>query len=141
MPSMTPRQRLLAVLAGKIPDCVPVAPDFSNMIPARRTGKPFWDLYLYKNPPLWEAYIDCAKHFDIDALMDGHWGLVFDDEQPAGAPWEPCIVRREPDRLMTQASRVEDGRRQWARTVTVYHIDQPPRGGIRPADIGVPETP
>jgi uroporphyrinogen decarboxylase len=38
------------------------------MIPARLTGKPFWDLYLYNDPPLWEAYIACAKHFDIDPL-------------------------------------------------------------------------
>ncbi len=43
---MNSRERLLAVLRREIPDCVPVAPDFSNMIPARRTGKPFWDLYL-----------------------------------------------------------------------------------------------
>ena len=42
---MTSRERLLTVLRGDIPDCVPVAPDFSNMIPARRTGKPFWDVY------------------------------------------------------------------------------------------------
>ena len=49
---MTPRERLLKVLAGEIPDCVPVAPDISNMIPARLTGKPFWDLYLYNDPPI-----------------------------------------------------------------------------------------
>ena len=51
---MTPRQRLLTTLSGGIPDCVPVAPDFSNMIPARLTGKPFWDLYLYNDPPIWK---------------------------------------------------------------------------------------
>lgn len=62
---MNSRDRLLAVLRGDIPDCVPVAPDFSNMIPARLTGKPFWDLYLYNAPPIWEAYIDCAKHFNM----------------------------------------------------------------------------
>jgi hypothetical protein len=31
---MTSRERLLKVLRGEIPDCVPVAPDTSNMIPA-----------------------------------------------------------------------------------------------------------
>ena len=35
---MEPRERLLTVLRGGIPDCVPVAPDFSNMIPARLTS-------------------------------------------------------------------------------------------------------
>jgi hypothetical protein len=43
---MTPRERLLTVLSGHIPDCVSVTPDLSNMIPARLTGKPFWDIYL-----------------------------------------------------------------------------------------------
>ena len=60
---MTSRERLLTVLRGGIPDCVPVMPDFSNMIPAKRTGKPFWDIYLYNDPPLWGTYIDCATHF------------------------------------------------------------------------------
>ncbi len=27
---MTSRERLLRVMKGRIPDCVPVAPDFSN---------------------------------------------------------------------------------------------------------------
>ncbi len=56
---MTSRERLLTVLRGEMPDCVPVAPDFSNMIPARQTGKPFWDHYLYNDPPmpLWEKFI------------------------------------------------------------------------------------
>ena len=44
---MTSRERLMRVLKGEIPDHVPVAPDTSNMIPARLTGKPFWDIYLY----------------------------------------------------------------------------------------------
>jgi hypothetical protein len=36
--AMTHRERLLACLAGRLPDGVPVAPDFSNMIPARCVG-------------------------------------------------------------------------------------------------------
>jgi len=55
---ITSRGRLLTLLRGEVPDCVPVAPDFSNMIPARRTGKPFWDLYLYKDPPTEEVKLD-----------------------------------------------------------------------------------
>ena len=77
---MTPRERLTTVLKGGIPDCVPVSPDFSNMIPARLTGKPFWDLYLYNDPPIWQAYIDAAKRFNIDSLMDGYFWLSFPDD-------------------------------------------------------------
>ena len=50
--SVTKRERLLAVLRGEVPDCVPVCPDISNMVPCRLTGKPFWDIYVYKDPPL-----------------------------------------------------------------------------------------
>ena len=74
---MTSKERLRTLLSGEIPDCVPVAPDFSNMIPARRTGKPFWDLYLYNDPPIWEAFIDTAKYFDIDAVMDGYFPIQY----------------------------------------------------------------
>lgn len=77
---MTSRERLLTVLRGEIPDCVPVAPDFSNMIPAKLTGKPWWDIYLYNDPPIFEAYVECAKKFDIDSLMDGYFPFQY--------PWQ-----------------------------------------------------
>src|SRR5512143_3741789 len=100
---MRPRERLLTVLQGRIPDCVPVAPDFSNMIPAKLTGKPFWDLYLYNDPPIWEAYIDCAKHFDIDSVMDGYFHLVFPEDQPPQDPTlQRFIVHKDERMLITQ---------------------------------------
>ncbi len=138
---MTPRERLLTVLAGRVPDCVPVAPDFSNMIPARLTGKPFWDLYLYNDPPIWEAYIACAKHFDIDSVMDGYSPLTFDEERPAGPAPERFIVHRDPGRIVTQASRLENGRRVWSKTVDVYYVADPPTRGLPLAKVGLPEVP
>ncbi len=138
---MTHRQRLIEVLAGRIPDCVPAAPDFSNMIPARRTGKPFWQLYLYNDPPIWEAYIDCAKHFDIDALMDGYVPLVFPEERQAEHDWQRFIVQRDDERIVTQDSYLEHGRRVWAGTVNVYYRANPPTEGVPPARIGLPEVP
>ena len=138
----TSRERLLTVLAGQVPDCVPVAPDFSNMIPARRTGKPFWDLYLYNDPPIWEAYIDCARYFNIDSLMDGYFPLVFPEELPADAPpRERFIVRRTDDRIVTQDSWLDGGRRHWAPTVDVFYIDNPPTMGLAPEKAGVPPVP
>ena len=77
--AMTSRERLITVLEGRLPDHVPVAPDTSNMIPARLTGKPFWDLYLYQDPPIWKAYLDCVKYFGFDSLMDGYVSIDFDD--------------------------------------------------------------
>jgi uroporphyrinogen decarboxylase len=142
---MTHRERLLTALGGGVPDCVPVAPDFSNMIPARLTGKPFWDLYLYNDPPIWEAYIAAAHHFDIDSLMDGYFPLTFAEERAADAEeWERFIVRRTPERILVQASRLVKGRRRWRPTVDVYYVSDPPTFGVPVKKLGlglVPDQP
>jgi len=137
---MTPRERLLAVLRGEIPDCVPVAPDFSNMIPARLTGKPFWDLYLYNDPPIWEAYIRCARHFDIDSMMDGYFPLAFPEEKPDGPERERFIVARTEERIVTRGSYVEGGKRIWEPTVDVYYRADPPTR-LAAEKIGLPPEP
>jgi uroporphyrinogen decarboxylase len=156
---MTPRERLLIVLNGKIPDCVPVSPDFSNMIPARLTGKPFWDLYLYNDPPIWQAYIAAAKRFDIDSLMDGYFWLSFPDEQdcipwqrlpptseqqkqiiPAGE-WQRFIVFKNEERVVVQRSRVENHKRIWEPRVCVYYVADSPTDWIPPSKIGLPDIP
>ena len=156
---MTPRERLLTVLKGRVPDCVPVAPDISNMIPARLTGKPFWRLYLYNDPPIWQCYIDAAKHFNIDALMDGYFPLAFPDEKdilpwlrlpptpedqkqiiPADQ-WQSFIVQKNPDRIVTQRSRTENARRIWEPRVCVYYVADAPTEWIPPARAALPEIP
>lgn len=138
--TMTSRERLLTTLQGKIPDYVPVAPDFSNMIPAKLTGKPFWDLYLYKDMPIWEAYIACAKHFNIDAVMDGYFPLTFEEERDA-TPWEQFIVQRDEERIITQRSYTENGKRIWGNTVTVYYRADPPSWSVAPEKIGLSAIP
>ena len=137
---MTSRERLLTVLAGEIPDCVPVMPDTSNMIPARLTGKPFWDLYLYNDPPIWEAYIECARHFDVDSLMDGYFPLRFPEELAELPEVERFVVQRTDDRIVVQDSWLDGGKRQWAERVTVYRVADP-AVGIAPAKIGLPLVP
>ena len=66
METLSPRQRFMTAMTNGIPDRVPTTPDISNMIPARRTGKPFWELYYFNEPPVWQAYIDTVKYFGID---------------------------------------------------------------------------
>lgn len=139
---MSPRQRLLTVLRGGIPDCVPVSPDFSNMIPCRLTGKPFWDLYLYNDPPPWEAYLTCAKRFGIDVLMDSYFPY-----QPPGGPaaagpaLETFIVLRTPEMIVTQQSWKENGLRRWRPRVDVYYIADSPTLGLDPAKLKLPPVP
>lgn len=138
---MTSLQRLQAVLRGEVPDCVPVAPDISNMVPARLTGKPFWELYLYNDPPIWEAYIEAAKHFDIDSLMDGYFPLQWPSDPADERPWERFIVHRTDDRIVTQKSYVADGKRVWSTTVDVFYRADSPTDGLDPAKIHLPPTP
>lgn len=66
---MTSRERMVTAFRNERPDMVPVSPDMSNMIPSRLTGKPFWDIYLYGDPPLWRAYIDAVKYFGFDGWL------------------------------------------------------------------------
>ena len=138
---MTSRERLITVLNGGIPDCVPVAPDISNMIPARMTGKPFWDLYLYNDPPIWEAYIQAARHFDIDALMDGYFPLTFPNPADSREPQEPFIVFRSDERIVVRWAAKEDGKLRWEPTVDVYYVADPPTHGVAPEKINLPAIP
>jgi len=139
---LTGRERLRKTLAREVPDCVPVMPDFSNMIPAKRTGKPFWDLYLYNDPPIWEAYVDCAKHFGIDCLLDGYYPLSFPDPNAgSGPPWQRFIVYRSPERIVTRSAYRDNGTLIWAPRVDVYYVADPPTGNVDPAKIGLPAVP
>jgi len=139
---MTSRERLQALLRGEIPDCVLVAPDFSNMIPARQTGKPFWDLYLYNDPPIWEAFIETAKFFDIDAVMDGYFPIRYpSDHNPDEPEWEPFIISRNEDRIVVQKSFQENGKRIWKGSVDVYYVADPPTEDVKLETLGLPPEP
>ncbi|MEI8245037.1 MAG: uroporphyrinogen decarboxylase family protein [Lentisphaerota bacterium] len=138
---MTSRERLLKVLKGEIPDCVPVAPDFSNMIPAKRTGKPFWDLYLYNDPPPWEAYIDCAKFFDIDSMLDGYFPFAFPDNTVPEHDWQTAIIRRNPEMIVTQQYYRESGKNTWHDKVNVYPVGDPPTGNVTLDKLELPPVP
>ena len=115
------------------PDMVPVAPDISNMIPCRLTGRPFWDIYLYQDPPLWQAYIAAARHFGFDGWLYA--------VGPQGPIRNHAIVKRTADRIILQSHQTENGRRQWAPTVTVYYIADPPTHGVPCEKIGLPREP
>ncbi len=135
---MNSRERLLTVLKGQTPDCVPVCPDISNMVPARLTGKPFWEIYVYQNPPLWKAYIEAAKYFDIDGGFELYdFGDLFGD---AEQKWEPRIVHRRKDgSFITQDYCEQSG--QWGNTVTLHTADNPPVTEIPPGKLGLPAIP
>jgi uroporphyrinogen decarboxylase len=134
---MKSRERLLAVLQGQIPDCVPACPDISNMIPARLTGKPFWDIYVYQDPPLWKAYIDAAKYFDIDAGFELYdFGDLFNDKPVC----ERRIVDRRADgSFVTQEYYPETD--EWSKYIEVHTAAMPPSTLVKPETLGLPPIP
>ena len=119
---------------------VPVAPDISNMIPCKLTGKPFWDIYLYDDPPWWEAYIRAVKFFCFDGWLF-HVPVVtkFDIESQENHPeWQEAIVFRTADRIYTRRHRTARGKQEWEATCTVYYIADPPTAGVPPEKVGLP---
>ncbi|MHB9133820.1 MAG: uroporphyrinogen decarboxylase family protein [Armatimonadota bacterium] len=129
---MTGRDRMLIAMQNGQPDRVPCAPDMSNMIPCRLTGKPFWDIYLYQDPPLWQAYMDAVVYFGTDGWvynLDGFY--VSDPAAPPSAPTdvlqETVIVERTDERIVTRSYTQRKGQgKEWSEFVTVYPRFDPP---------------
>lgn len=138
---MTSRERLFTVIRGEIPDCVPVSPDTSNMIPVKMTGHPFWDIYLYEEIPKWKAYIDCVKYFGFDSLMDGYVPILFEELGQIDHDRHEAIVKRTEDKIITRGYREVNGKRFWEECVSFYFIDNPPVHGISIYKAGVDFTP
>jgi len=74
---MTSKERLLTAIRLGVPDRVPCMPDFSNMIPCKLTGKPFWDIYLHNDPSLYYAYCKAAKYYGIDGWYQAYGAIRF----------------------------------------------------------------
>ena len=121
METMTPRQRMITAIRNGQPDRVPVAPDISNMIPARLTGKPFWEIYYFNEPPLWRAYIEAVKHFGIDG-----WFIYGDMQfQYPGERYEAIEdMAKTPERWVVRY-RGRCGLHRYTRETTFYIADPP----------------
>jgi len=74
---LSSKERILLAVKNQQPDRVPVMPDFSNMIPCKRTGKPFWDIYLHNDPSLFYAYADTVDYFGIDGWHQSYDAVSF----------------------------------------------------------------
>jgi uroporphyrinogen decarboxylase len=121
MTPLTSRERMLLAMTNQQPDRVPVAPDMSNMIPVRMTGKPFWEIYYFRDPPLWQAYIEAVNHFGIDGWftegdMQFHYPRQHDEAVSDLRKTEEKWVVRQRGRLNT---------RLYEREITYYRGDPP----------------
>jgi len=137
---VTPRERILAVLHGALPDRVPCVPDISNMVPCRLTGKPFWDIYLYQDPPLWKAFIDALKYYGVGGFLRVSVELDGPDSEKS-VQWTKVIIKRTTDRIITRSCRETDsGERAWSPQVQIYDRWQPDTAKHFSV-LGLPEVP
>ncbi|MFA5858531.1 MAG: uroporphyrinogen decarboxylase family protein [Elusimicrobiota bacterium] len=139
---MIPKERMLTAMRNGKPDYVPVAPDMSNMIPCRLTKKPFWDIYLYNNPPKWKAYIDAVKYFGFDGWLEAVPVSYSPEPVPELLPslWKEAIILKTDDRIYTRNHRTVSGKEEWSRTCNVYYIDNSPTHGVELSKLGMPTT-
>ncbi len=91
---------MITAFMNRQPDMVPVSPDMSNMIPARLTGKPFWNIYLYNDPPLEEAYIEAVKQFGFDGWSDKGALTVIPCDEPVSS--EDRILEQTADQILVE---------------------------------------
>jgi len=125
-------------MRNKKPDMVPVAPDISNMIPCRLTGKPFWDIYLYNDPPRWKAYIDAVKYFGFDGWLESVPG-VFDEAESSTGKKGVSIVFKSSERIITREFTEKNGEKEWSEFIMVYYRDDPP-SYVRASLIDIPSS-
>ncbi|NPV52420.1 MAG: hypothetical protein HPY71_02730 [Firmicutes bacterium] len=59
---MTPKERVMSVYRGEKPDRIPVMPCFWYLIPARMSGRPFYDI----EEPFWYWQWQVGRYYGID---------------------------------------------------------------------------
>ncbi len=121
--TMTSRERFIAAVKNEQPDRVPACPCLSYMVPAHRTGKPFWKVAWDADPPLWKAYLDAVRYFGIDGRLI-YGGLRFTDDKAA-------MVKRESVREQVTPTRARSRTRITTpagdlTTTGICDIDNPP---------------
>jgi uroporphyrinogen decarboxylase len=68
------------------------------MIPTRMTGKPYWESLLFNNPPHWQAYLNAADYFGIDAWFTSGLDYQYDD----GVTVDSQVVKRTEDSVVNR---------------------------------------
>ena len=96
---MTSKERLLTAIGGGMPDRVPCTPDFSNMIPCRLTGRPFWEIYLEGNAALFRAYSRAVDYFGIDGWFTSSSAMTFKREHESGVRVRRTVGQPERGRV------------------------------------------
>ncbi len=127
---MNSKERMLVAMRNEQPDMVPVAPDISNMIPVKLTGKPFWETYLVNDPiaeggptvRLARAYLSAVKYFGIDGWDYGIVSLGPSKENKIEFQRE--IIEKDKEKIVAREYFHTPEGTLWQEKV--YWVDNPP---------------
>ena len=119
---MNSKERFIKALKHEKTDYIPPAPDTSNMIPCKLTGKPFWEIYLYQNPPLHLAYLEVLKKFRFDGGWEAGPGLGPSKEDKC--EHKTKIIERTDDKIVVREDLITPEGTLWQEII--YWKDQPP---------------
>jgi uroporphyrinogen decarboxylase len=100
--TMTPKERLMTATRGGIPDTVPVQVGTYEMIPAKLTGLPWWDIFLYNKVKLWQKRIELTKFLQYDGYI---YGAL--DSQPGPddlRTYDYAIVRQDDEYIVQRTT-------------------------------------
>jgi hypothetical protein len=119
---------MMTAFGRKKADHVPVCPDISVMVPAKLTGRPFYELFLdgrehngWTSATYAEAYVRAVKHFGIDGWYI-YGGLK--EKRPAGAPdFRSTVIDRPNGKLVERECMTAKGR---LTEKEMYFADEPP---------------
>jgi len=117
---------MLTAIWNKQPDMVPVAPDISNMIPAKLLGKPFWSIYKDEDPPLWRGYVEAVKYFKFDGWFI-YGGVEFKPDPQITEKRE--VVKQTEERIIESvvySTPAGDMTEEWT-----YYIADPPTPTVK----------
>ncbi len=126
---MTSKERMLIAIKNGKADRVPVAPDISNMIPCKLTGRPFWEFYL-QDPlsgggvrvNLARAYLSAVKYFGFDGWDGGYVTLNTSKEEKKEFQRE--IIEKDEEKIVAKEYFHTPEGTLWQEMV--YGIDNPP---------------
>jgi uroporphyrinogen decarboxylase len=125
---MTSKERMLIAFRRRTPDRIPVSPDISVMVPAKLTGRPFYELFLdgrdhngWTSATYAEAYVEAVRQFGIDGWYI-YGGLK--EIRPPGTPELVTTIVTEQDRRI--ANRICHTPKGDFDELEIYFADEPP---------------
>ncbi len=125
---MTGKERLMTAFRRKKADHVPACPDISVMVPAKLTGRPFYELFLdgrehngWTSATFAEAYVNAVQYFGIDGWYI--YGGLKELKAPDAPEFKDTITDRPNGKAVRRMAQTPLGP---LTETEMYFADEPP---------------